>query len=438
MRGLSGRRRRRRPRGAGAVPRRAPRPRPAGPHAARAVRRRGQPDHPRRVRRADHHAHREGRRGRQGRRAGAGRRRLRHEAVLACASSPPASGRSSAAPSSAAARASAGRTSTWARVQLDLAGHRLLRDGVELPLKPKAFELLAFLVRHPGQVFTRDQLLEHVWGYDYAGETRTVDVHVHWLRGALEEDPAAPDAPPHGARRGLRPAPAPDGDRRDLRPCGHDATKPSACPTTSTTTCSRTVSASRRSSPGCARRPRPMPMAQMQIAPGAGRASWLARGAAGRPAARWRSGTFTGYSSLAVALAMPDDGRIVCLDVSEEYTIVARRYWAEAGVADQVDLRLGPGDGLAGGAQAEGRDGHVRLRLPRRRQGALPGLLRGILRARSGPAGCVAHRQRAWPAARSSTGDHPARARSRRSSASTTGSSATSGSARCCCPSPTA
>ena len=78
------------------------------------------------------------------------------------------------------------------RVQVDLAGHRLLRDGVALPLKPKAFELLAFLLRHPGQVFTRDQLLERVWGYDYAGETRTVDVHVHWLRGQVEEDPAAP------------------------------------------------------------------------------------------------------------------------------------------------------------------------------------------------------------------------------------------------------
>ena len=65
------------------------------------------------------------------------------------------------------------------RVQVDLGGHRLLRDGEVLPIKPKAFELLAFLLRHPGQVFTRDQLLEHVWGYDYAGETRTVDVHVH-------------------------------------------------------------------------------------------------------------------------------------------------------------------------------------------------------------------------------------------------------------------
>jgi DNA-binding response OmpR family regulator len=78
------------------------------------------------------------------------------------------------------------------RVQIDLAGHRLLRDGAALPVKPKAFELLAFLVRHPGQVFTRDQLLEQVWGYDYAGETRTVDVHVHWLRSQIEEDPASP------------------------------------------------------------------------------------------------------------------------------------------------------------------------------------------------------------------------------------------------------
>jgi DNA-binding response OmpR family regulator len=77
-------------------------------------------------------------------------------------------------------------------VSVDLAGHRLLRDGQELAIKPKAFELLAFLVRNPGQVFSRDQLLEKVWGYDYAGETRTVDVHVHWLRSAIEADPGQP------------------------------------------------------------------------------------------------------------------------------------------------------------------------------------------------------------------------------------------------------
>jgi DNA-binding response OmpR family regulator len=78
------------------------------------------------------------------------------------------------------------------RVQVDLAGHRLLRDGETLPIKPKAFELLTFLIRHPGQVFTRDQLLERVWGYDYAGETRTVDVHIHWLRSQVEVDPSLP------------------------------------------------------------------------------------------------------------------------------------------------------------------------------------------------------------------------------------------------------
>jgi DNA-binding response OmpR family regulator len=77
-------------------------------------------------------------------------------------------------------------------VQVDLAGHRVLRDGHVVALKPKAFELLAFLVRNAGQVFSRDQLLERVWGYDYAGETRTVDVHVHWLRAAIEANPAKP------------------------------------------------------------------------------------------------------------------------------------------------------------------------------------------------------------------------------------------------------
>jgi DNA-binding response OmpR family regulator len=77
-------------------------------------------------------------------------------------------------------------------VTVDLAGRRLLRDGEALPVKPKAFDLLAFLLRNSGHVFTRDQLLEHVWGYDYGGETRTVDVHVHWLRAQIEADPAEP------------------------------------------------------------------------------------------------------------------------------------------------------------------------------------------------------------------------------------------------------
>jgi caffeoyl-CoA O-methyltransferase len=67
-------------------------------------------------------------------------------------------------------------------------------------------------------------------------------------------------------------------------------------------------------------------------------------------------GTFTGYSSLAVALALPREGRLIACDVSEEYTAVARRYWAKAGVADKIELRLGPAletlDGLLAAGEA--------------------------------------------------------------------------------------
>jgi len=66
-------------------------------------------------------------------------------------------------------------------------------------------------------------------------------------------------------------------------------------------------------------------------------------------------GTFTGYSALAMAMALPPGGRVLCCDVSAEYTAVARRYWQEAGVADRIDLRLGPAtETLAGLLQAEG------------------------------------------------------------------------------------
>jgi len=77
-------------------------------------------------------------------------------------------------------------------VLVDLPGRRLLRDGRPVPITPRAFELLAFLVRNRGQAFSREQLLEQVWGYEFAGETRTVDVHVHWLRQLMEVDPARP------------------------------------------------------------------------------------------------------------------------------------------------------------------------------------------------------------------------------------------------------
>lgn len=77
-------------------------------------------------------------------------------------------------------------------VRIDLAGRRVHCRGQELELQPKQFELLTYLVRNRGTVLTRDQLLHNVWGYDYVGDTRTVDVHVRWLREKLEADPASP------------------------------------------------------------------------------------------------------------------------------------------------------------------------------------------------------------------------------------------------------
>jgi caffeoyl-CoA O-methyltransferase len=66
-------------------------------------------------------------------------------------------------------------------------------------------------------------------------------------------------------------------------------------------------------------------------------------------------GTFTGYSSLAMARALPADGRMVCCDISEEFTAIARRYWDEAGVSDKIELRLAPGADSMDALIAEGR-----------------------------------------------------------------------------------
>ena len=64
--------------------------------------------------------------------------------------------------------------------------------GIELELKPREFELLALLTRNKGRAFTRDQVLERLWGHDYIGDTRTVDVHVRWLREKIEPLPSKP------------------------------------------------------------------------------------------------------------------------------------------------------------------------------------------------------------------------------------------------------
>ena len=84
-----------------------------------------------------------------------------------------------------------------------------------------------------------------------------------------------------------------------------------------------------------------MPLAVMQIAPEQGQFMALLVELTGARRTL-ELGVFTGYSSLVVALALPADGHITACDVSEEFTAVARRYWAEAGVADKIDLRLAP------------------------------------------------------------------------------------------------
>jgi len=75
---------------------------------------------------------------------------------------------------------------------IDLRRHRAFWKGQELELSPKEFALLTFLARNRGMVLSRELILERVWGYDYVGDTRTVDVHIRWLREKIEEDPGNP------------------------------------------------------------------------------------------------------------------------------------------------------------------------------------------------------------------------------------------------------
>jgi DNA-binding response OmpR family regulator len=85
-----------------------------------------------------------------------------------------------------------GEVVTSGDLEVDVARHQVRRSGAEVALKPKEFELLAFLMRNRRRVFTREQLLNQIWGYEFAGDTRTVDVHVSWLRQKVEENPQHP------------------------------------------------------------------------------------------------------------------------------------------------------------------------------------------------------------------------------------------------------
>jgi len=75
---------------------------------------------------------------------------------------------------------------------LNMTRREVIFNERTLPLKPKEFDLLFYLARHRGQVLSRDTLLEQVWGWDFSGGSRTVDVHIRWLREKIEEDPAVP------------------------------------------------------------------------------------------------------------------------------------------------------------------------------------------------------------------------------------------------------
>ena len=80
----------------------------------------------------------------------------------------------------------------YGNLVIDLTRYELLVDAKPVQLKPKELELLIFLARHQGQALSREVLLERVWNWEYSGNTRTVDVHIRWLREKIEIDPANP------------------------------------------------------------------------------------------------------------------------------------------------------------------------------------------------------------------------------------------------------
>jgi len=82
---------------------------------------------------------------------------------------------------------------SFGALEIDLAGRSVTRDGEDLPLTRTEFDLLVELIQRPGQVLTRDQLLDRVWGYDYLGDSRLVDVAIGRLRAKVERDPVNPE-----------------------------------------------------------------------------------------------------------------------------------------------------------------------------------------------------------------------------------------------------
>lgn len=92
----------------------------------------------------------------------------------------------------AAPETSAVQTLQTGNLEINLTRHEALLDGKLLELSPREFDLLVFLVQRAGQVLSRETILEQLWGWEYTGDSRTVDVHVRWLREKIEAEPAQP------------------------------------------------------------------------------------------------------------------------------------------------------------------------------------------------------------------------------------------------------
>jgi phosphate regulon transcriptional regulator PhoB len=78
-------------------------------------------------------------------------------------------------------------------LRLDAEKYQVIKNDRSLELPPKEFELLFLLASHPGKIFRREEILNRIWGYDYPADTRTVDVHIRYLRQKIEDDPNNPD-----------------------------------------------------------------------------------------------------------------------------------------------------------------------------------------------------------------------------------------------------
>ena len=82
---------------------------------------------------------------------------------------------------------------TFGKLAINITRHEVTLNDKPLSLKPKEYELLLFFAEHRGQMLTREFILERVWGWEYVGDSRTVDVHIRWLRKKVEDDPANPE-----------------------------------------------------------------------------------------------------------------------------------------------------------------------------------------------------------------------------------------------------